>query len=328
MARCIGQTAVVARLLGLLTFVLAGSAPVLAAEVGQVRLGDDYAQFFIGGSDYRPCEKECSSDTNCKSWSYITTTGQCRLKSSVVPARPNACCVSGVKEEVKTAVINPDERDCTKWTNEAVAANDGNLLSQCGLSGPLWSRSYSDLNAHCLDSSPRRRARDADERRQALDACQKVTGRTRSLACDHYGRMAVAEAQSNEAGRCGLAGPQWTATFNDHVRFCQTANPTQVSDQIAARERQLLECLSRGGGGGDQACQGYADQATSQFVQSVRGRCGSAFAGPQWTDDQAQHYRWCRAHSPAERDNQLRTRQAALAQCDDDRKHFKLIFKF
>ena len=308
--------------------VLAGGAT--AAEQGQVRLGDDYAQFYIGGTDWRPCEAECTSDASCKSWTYLTAPGQCRLKSSVVPPRPNPCCVSGVKEppKVEPARVNPDERDCAKWASDAVDANNINISGQCGLTGPVWSRDYAELNTRCLDSSPRRRDRETEERRQSLDACQKVTGRTKSLVCDHYGRMSVAEAQTNEAGRCGFAGPQWSGSYNDHVRFCQSANASQVSDRIAGREQQLQECLSSGGGDRDQGCQAYAAQAVSQFVQSVRDRCGPAFAGPQWTDDQATHYRWCRTHSPTDRQAQLQTRQAALGQCADDRKRFRLIFKF
>lgn len=310
--------------------VLAMVAPAIAAEQGTVRLGDDYAQFYIGGTDYRPCETECTNDASCKSWTYLTAQGQCRLKSSVVAARPNPCCVSGVKPEQVAAAPreNPDERSCAAWANAATQANDQNLSNQCGLTGPLWSRDYAELNTRCLDSSPRRRDRETEERRQSLEACQKVTGRSRSLVCDHYGRMSVAEAQTNEAGRCGFAGPGWTSSYNDHVRFCQTASASLIGDQIASREQQLQECLAQGGGDRDQGCQAYAVQAVSQYAQSVRDRCGPAFAGPQWTDDQATHYRWCRTHNPPERQSQLQARQAALGQCSEDRKRFRLIFKF
>jgi hypothetical protein len=314
--------------LSLLTW---GSVAAVAAEQGQIRLGDDYAQFYVGGPDYRPCEAECTADASCKSWSYLTAQGQCRLKNSVVPARPNPCCVSGVKQEQQAAApakISPDERDCAKWATDAIAANDRNINEQCGLNGPQWSRDFAELTTRCLDSSPRRREREADERRQGLEACQKVVGRGKSLVCDHYGRMAVAEAQTNEAARCGLTGPEWTGAYNDHVRFCQSASASQIGDRIAGREQQLQECLAHGGGDRDRGCQAYADQAVTQFTRSVRDRCGPAFAGPQWTDDQATHYRWCRTHGPVERETQLRTREAALQQCDADRKRFRLIFKF
>ena len=314
-----------------MTVLLLAHAPLKAAEVGQIRLGDDYAQFYVGGSDWHPCEKECTADASCKSWTYLTTTGQCRLKHSVVPAHPNTCCVSGVKEETAakpTTQLGSDERDCAKATLEAIDANDTNLANQCGLSGLLWSRLYNDLYAHCLDSSPRRRTRDADERKLALQSCQQVSGRSRSLVCDHYARMSVAEAASNDAANCGFGGPGWSGAYNEHVRWCQSANPSAVRDQIANREHQLLECLSRGGGQSDEACQGYASKAVSQFVESTKSRCGAGFSGTIWNDDQAEHYRWCRGHSPAEREDLMRKREAALHQCNDDRNHFRLIFKF
>jgi PAN domain len=318
------------QLVGLVATLLVGCGHAVAAEPGQARFGEDYAQFYIGGADWRPCEAECTADASCKSWTYITAQGQCRLKASVVPPRPNNCCVSGVKQERAVAPVkaSPDERDCAKWANDALDANNSNISNQCGLTGPLWSRDYAELNVRCLDSSPRRREREAGERKQSLDACQQVSGRTKSLACDHYGRMSVAEAQSNEAGRCGYSGPTWSGSYNDHVRFCQSASAAQIGDQIAGRELQLQECLSRGGGDRDQGCQAYAVQAASQFAQSVRDRCGPAFAGPQWTDDQATHYRWCKAHGPAERNTQVQARLAALKQCDDERRRFRLIFKF
>jgi hypothetical protein len=316
---------------GIVLALIAWSGAASAAEQGQVRLGDDYARFYIGGADWHPCEAECTSDASCKAWTYITAQGQCRLKSSVVPARPNPCCVSGVKQEQQAAApahVNPDERDCAKWANDALDANNQNISNQCGLTGPIWSRDYAELTTRCLDSSPRRRDREAEERRQSLDGCQKVTGRARSLVCDHYGRMAVAEAQTNTASRCGFAGPEWTSSYNDHVRFCQSASASQIGDRVTGREHQLEECLSRGGGDSDVGCQAYAQQAVSQFAQSVRNRCGAAFSGQQWTDDQATHYRWCRAHGAAERDTQARTREAALHSCEEDRKRFRLIFKF
>ena len=317
----------------LIVFALMFTGAARAAEVGTVRLGDDYAQFYIGGTDYRPCENECKADASCQSWTYITATGQCRLKHSVVAARPNACCVSGVKaaepaKPAKPSPVNTDATYCATWTTEALAANDRNLTGRCGLAGPLWSSSYKVLNSHCLDSSPRRRDRDAADRTDALQACTEVSVRSNSLACDHYGRMAVAEAQTNVANRCGFAGPAWSGAIQEHVRFCQSAPPSRVRDETASRERQLLECLNRGGGSIDQICDAYAVQAVSQFVQSTREKCGAAFAGPQWTDDRGQHYRWCRTHAPAERDRETKARAAALARCGEDRSRFKLIFKF
>jgi hypothetical protein len=302
------------------------ASPAFAADTGQIRLGDDYAQFYIGGADWKPCEHECNSDASCQSWSYITTTGQCRLKHSVPPAMANACCVSGVK--TAPAAASTDERDCAKVAVAALDAYDDNLANRCALSGPLWSNNYNDTYARCLDSSPRKRARDMDDRKQALEACKQAANQGRNLACDHYARMAVAENQTNQANGCGFSGPAWTASYDGHLKFCQSAKIAAANDQTTAREQQLLRCLDQGGGSGNKDCADYVNTSIGQFAQAGRQRCGAAFSGPLWHGDQAAHYQWCRSHSKAERDQILASRTQALAQCDDDRKHFKLIFKF
>lgn len=159
---------------------------------------------------------------NCKSWTYITAQGQCRLKRSVPDAHNNPCCVSGVKQ---AAAIAPtaEETECANFANEAVDANAQNLRSRCGLTGPTWSNSYDDVYSHCLDSSPGRRHREADDRSQALQACKQVAEISTKLACDHYARMAVVENQTNEQNHCGFAGPQWSNDLEQHARFCAGA---------------------------------------------------------------------------------------------------------
>ena len=314
-------------LLAWFAFGLASEQPAVAADQGQIRLGDDYAQFYVGGADWRPCEHECTSDTSCKSWSYITTTGQCRLKHSVPPAMVNNCCVSGVKQTSETDARG-DQGDCARFTIEALDANDDNLSNRCGLTGPLWSSVYAEHYSRCLDGSPRRRARDSDERKQSLDACMQLAARGGELACDHYGRMSVAESATNLTNACGFGGAAWSGDYNTHVRWCRAAKRAAITDQIAGRERQLLECLGRGGGDSDAVCTTYAATAVSQFAQSEQMRCGNGFDGPSWNSDQAGHYRWCRAHGAAERDGLNTSRQESLARCQDNRNRFKLIFKF
>ena len=314
-------------LLAVLAMILITPAPLLAAESGQIRLGDDYAQFHVGGADWHPCEHECNGDAKCKSWTYITAVGQCRLKHGVPPAAANGCCVSGVKDDSSTNATN-DERECGRLTEEALDANDENLSSRCGLSGPLWSGVYSDIYARCVDGSPRRRGRDAEERKQALQACKQGSERGGQLACDHYARMSLAQNATNQTNNCGLPGSDWAGTYDAYVNWCRSAKRAAVSDQIAGRERQLLECLGRSGGESDPACESYAALSVSQFTKSRQIRCGDAFSGPGWHNDHAEHYRWCRAHSETEREQMVGSRKDALAQCADDGNHFRLIFKF
>ena len=303
------------------------AAAARAAEQGHVRLGDDYAQFHIGGADWQPCEHECIADASCKAWMYITAIGQCRLKHGVPPASENPCCVSGTKEAVaSTSPKDADEVECARQTQSAVGANAENLRSRCGLTGALWAGSYDELFARCLDSSPRRRQRDIDDRKQALLVCRQTAEASGGIVCDHYARMAIAENVTNTTNNCGLAGPEWTADIDTHKQFCRHADRSGVLDRIAARERQLQECLGRGGAVDDHDCKDFADQSVNQFVQSARMRCGEAFSGPGWSRDPGEHYRWCRTHNRPERVAAIQQRQDALEGCDRNRIDLRQLF--
>lgn len=308
--------------------LLLAALAAMAADAGQARLGGDYAQFHIGGDDWRPCEQECKADASCKSWTYITAMGQCRLKNMVPPAVANACCVSGVKEE--KAAVNNEESECARFATEAVDAANDNLRLRCGLTGPQWSTAYDETYARCLDSSPRRRARETEERHQAMQACRQTADQSGRLVCDHYARMAVAENVTNTQNNCGFSGPAWSADLDQHRHYCRDAPRASVSDQIAAREHQLLECLGRGGNTAvaDPDCDAYSSRSVSQFGEASRRRCGDGFSGPGWSADAGEHYRWCKAHGQPERDAMLRQRQDALDGCGQIRIDLNKIFKF
>jgi hypothetical protein len=310
-----------------LSLVLGGFVPASAAESGQARLGDDYAQLHIGGDDWHPCEQECTSDASCKSWTFITALGQCRLKHSVPPAIANTCCVSGVKAEASIAGKG-DDADCARVANEALEADTANIRGRCGLTGPLWSSAYDDVYSHCLDSSPGRRAREADDRKQALQVCRQTADLSGKLVCDHYARMAVAENLTNTQNNCGFAGPSWSADYEQHMRYCRQAERSSVGDQIAAREHQILECLGRGGAASDPDCEAYSNQSVDQFARASRMRCGDAFSGPGWSQDAGEHYRWCRSHGRDERTAMLDRRQQALEGCGQIHIDLNKLFKF
>ena len=309
---------------------LAWPAAALAAETGQARLGDDYAQFQIGGADWHPCEHECSVDASCKSWMYIPVTGQCRLKHGVPPAMANTCCVSGVKQAAAApapAAKDADETECARLAVAAIDANNDNLGSRCGLTGPLWSSAYDEVFARCLDSSPRRRQRDVEERRQDLQVCKQTADLSGGLVCDHYARMAVAENVTNSTNNCGFTGSEWSPDYEAHRQFCRQAQRAGIADRIAGREHRLEECLSRGGGTTDPGCDAYASQSVSQFERAAQMRCGDAFSGVGWSRDAAEHYRWCRAHGRPEREALLQQRQDQLESCDHNRIDLRQLFK-
>jgi hypothetical protein len=59
------------------------------------RIGGDYATGNVASAQL--CQLVCEREGQCKSWTYVTQTAQCQLKS-VVPAKTEgSCCVAGVK---------------------------------------------------------------------------------------------------------------------------------------------------------------------------------------------------------------------------------------
>lgn len=323
LARCFGHLGQLLAAIAILTFHPASAD---AAENGRLRLGADYDMFFIGGQSFEPCERACNEDPRCKAWSFIRTTGQCRLKHTAVASIANNCCVSGLR--TRKSAASDDEVACAELSVVAIEQNDANLAQQCGYRGPLWPADFRTAYGRCLDNSPRRRQLEANERKTALADCKRVVNRSADLACDHFARMALAESDTNAKSSCGFSGEAWTAEYDRHFNWCKTVARAEVSDRIANRERRLLQCISRGGGSGEAACEVYAQTSVGQFVKAQQLKCGRAFAGGVWHADAAQHYQWCQAHSAAERDDWVGKRTALLEKCEKDRKRFKFILKF
>ncbi len=69
---------------------------VLAQDVGRntVLFGDDID--FVDVRDAYQCSRECEQDGQCKAWTFVKQTGQCRLKASVLRSAASSCCDSGV----------------------------------------------------------------------------------------------------------------------------------------------------------------------------------------------------------------------------------------
>jgi len=265
-------------LTGMSTLLLTCAA--IAADMGHARFGDDYAQFKIDGTDWRRCEHECAVDTSCKSWTYLTTTGQCRLKHSVPPKTANACCVTGVKGEAVVA----EQAIPAAPVPSAPMVPDAPVVSDTPLAEPV--------------------TRDG-------------------LLCDHYARMAVAEIATSTQNNCGFAGPEWSGDYQNQLRSCRQSEQAGIAGRIAARERQLLECLSRTAGPEPAAdssdCDAYASQSVEQYREAARMRCGDVLLLPGWSEDAGLHFRWCRTHSTSRRQTFLQQRQAALDNCGSGR---------
>lgn len=59
------------------------------------RVGADYAKGNVASAQI--CQLVCEREAQCKSWTYVTPTAQCQLKTEVRPKTEGSCCVAGVK---------------------------------------------------------------------------------------------------------------------------------------------------------------------------------------------------------------------------------------
>jgi hypothetical protein len=74
-----------------------------ALEVDIDRPGMDYQNFDLPAPDPAPCRAACEKDGRCRAFTYVKPGNQgpnarCWLKTAIPEPRPNACCISGIKE--------------------------------------------------------------------------------------------------------------------------------------------------------------------------------------------------------------------------------------
>lgn len=304
----------------------ASGAPGRAAEVGKIRLGGDYDRIQL--RNFRQCEQTCRRDPRCRSWTFIkprgdSTRGQCRLKHIIGQAFANRCCVSGVKardDESDTAEVQ-----CAAFASRAVDDYERNLADRCGLRGPLWHGRYKRHFRRCKRLEPAARRDERNARAEALEECRNLAGRSRSMRCEHYARMSIQQQKSNTLNGCGFSGELWRGNRRALERWCEEGTRSADRDRIFKRERMIRRCLSRGGGGIDEACRTIAKSLVALNDRRVRGRCG--LRGAVWHNDFQRHYRWCL-------DNKQRTgatisdMKDRLVRCERRNKKFKFLFRF
>jgi hypothetical protein len=57
--------------------------------------------------------------------------------------------------------------------------------------------------------------------------------------CDTYGKLALQQQKENEAGKCGFAGPEWSADLKAHMAWCAGVGPDQWKIQLQTRAQKL-----------------------------------------------------------------------------------------
>ncbi len=290
-----------------------------AAEPNKIRLGDDYAILPVPeGRGHHWCQRNCEKDARCRSWTYLRPNalrrGQCRLKHTIAPAFANRCCVSGIKAKAKKAADAPltlEER-CARYARVALEQQDENKARACGFRGPRWHHDYSLHYRWCLNKPARLRNRERLARDSALARCDRHKARL-NQSCMRYADRAVAQFKAANTHGCDYRGPRWHGDFNRHYNWCQKVRPLRAEREDDIRKQKISQCLLRGGGRFDQACQVYAETAVEQARTAHKRDCG--YRGPRWTRDFAKHYQWCLRVPPYDRQAENTTREHALDRC-------------
>ncbi len=71
-------------------------------QAGFDRPGGDYASSHVRTGDPAVCAARCERDSRCRAWSFSyprnhIREARCTLKNMVPAAKPDACCISGVR---------------------------------------------------------------------------------------------------------------------------------------------------------------------------------------------------------------------------------------
>jgi hypothetical protein len=76
--------------------------------------------------------------------------------------------------------------------------------------------------------------------------------------------------------------PRWSTDYAGHIRWCLSANPSNVEHQARLRDIVSGACA---------ACQNYVTFAVQHARENDQLKCGRG--GPRWSTDQGGHMRWC-----------------------------------
>ena len=203
-------------------------------ENGVNRIGGDYNDFEMepNVAGFAPCQSACTSDPSCRAWTYVVPGVQglkphCWLKNTVPTASKDKCCVSG---------ITANEEFCEHYADAAVYDAQDAVSHHCGFSGPRWT---TDKEAHrkwCLSLNGNQKpANDEQEARR--------TGTKNCVAgCSEYAFEAESAAVEARSLGCGITGPRWSESDDDHYVWCVQGNQGNAKAETAAREAELEKC--------------------------------------------------------------------------------------
>ncbi len=266
--------------------------PALSAEMGYIRLGDDYKfRKDRQNRGYRWCEQLCAKDDKCKSWTYLRPSSQCRLKSAVAPKYKNGCCVSGEK---KGELNSSSQRLCRQYANKAIRAYEENLVENCGFSGRKWSGDFALHFDWCMDATVAETKEMHSERKDDLAQCKRETSANGgNVSCRQYARRALKQQQTNLDNKCGFNNRlRWRSDFNYYRRWCRENSVQERNKQDKLKQEAIARCLHRGGGSFIKRCDTHARASVKQIEEASQNGCGFRDQG-RWSRKFSDHYQFC-----------------------------------
>lgn len=122
---------------------------------------------------------------------------------------------------------------------------------------------------------------------------------TRQRCMDYAQRAASVRAT---ARACGLTGPRYEATVEQHYEWCVASPPEHAQSEAEARKAELAQCRRAGGGNVPRIerlptqeldfCQLYAQEAQAQANEGQQN-CG--FNTPRYSVYVEDHLNWCKS---------------------------------
>ena len=331
---------VILRFSGAVIFLGAALSQANAEQQDTIRIGDDYEILKLArGAVWQDCRKECRQDERCAAWTFVrertikkkqvtldfggiklglggdkrkVIPAQCRLKYAVPAARPNNCCVSGVKKVARKGP--PGRKACIRYAQKAIDQQDTNLLRRCGFKGKEWHGNFQRHFRYCKNTKPRRREATLDDRTEALEQCRTRVTRVKAR-CDRYAVAAVKDFRENRRLNCGFGDSRfwgnpgiWHRYRVRHFQWCAKVKPKALLRRSDLRADHLSQCRVA-----SRACDDFSTRAVRHQRRNTRNRCG--FKGPAWNSDKGFHHERCMAMADWRRTLDLQVRRAQLKSC-------------
>lgn len=101
---------------------------------------------------------------------------------------------------------------------------------------------------------------------------------TKDVLCAQYGSATVAVTNAVHAKKCGLSGPRWNSTANEHRAWCMRVSETERNFEHDQRAIGVNCC-------------NYGVEAVAMVREANILGCG--FTGPRWSPDIPAHTLWC-----------------------------------